>query len=108
MAQHVGEAEWPTLARRGVLVEHDVAWLPLERRAEMSRGPVRWFWRGEARRMRRYEETTARRFARVVAVSPDDAERLRRAGAARVEVVPNGVDVSHYADAPRPEKRPAP
>jgi glycosyltransferase involved in cell wall biosynthesis len=106
MAQHVGEAEWPTLARRGVLVEHDVAWLPLERRAEMSRGPVRWFWRGEARRMRRYEETTARRFARVVAVSPDDAERLRRAGAARVEVVPNGVDVAHYADAPRPEKAP--
>ncbi len=106
MAQHVGEAEWPTLERRGVLVEHDVAWLPLERRASLSRGPARWFWLGEARRMRAYEEAAARRFARVVAVSPDDAERLRRAGAARVDVVPNGVDVAHYAESPRPEKAP--
>ncbi|MBI3608467.1 MAG: glycosyltransferase [Nitrospirae bacterium] len=106
MAQHVHQADWPSLAARGVLVEHDVAWLPLQRQADVSRGVRRWFWRGEARRMRAYEEAMCRRFARVVAVSRDDAAKLLAAGVKTVDVVPNGVDVAHYREAPRPEKAP--
>ncbi len=106
MAQHVRRADWPLLATRGVLVEHDVAWLPLQRQAEVSRGMRRWFWRREANRMRIFEETMGRRFARVVAVSRDDAARLNGDGMKAVDVVPNGVDVAHYREAPRPEKAP--
>jgi glycosyltransferase involved in cell wall biosynthesis len=106
MAQHVDQADWPMMAKRGVLVEHDVAWLPLQRLAEVSRGVRRWFWRGEARRMRAYEDAMGPRFARVVAVSSDDAARLHAAGMKTVDVVPNGVDVAHYGEAPQPEKAP--
>ncbi len=97
MAQPVHEADWPMLARRGVLVEHDVAWLPLDRRVGVARGIARWFWAREARLMRAYEEATWRRFAAVVTMSEDDARHVRPV-TDRVSVVPNGVDVVHYAE----------
>jgi glycosyltransferase involved in cell wall biosynthesis len=106
MTQHIDRADWPLIQQRGVLVEHDVAWLPLERRAALARGIGRWFWRWEARRMRAYEVAMARRFARVVAVSPEDANRLHGAGVAAVDVVPNGVHVTYYQEGPRSEKAP--
>lgn len=96
MAQHVHEADWPLLARRGVLVAHDVAWLPLARRADIASGFARRFWRREARLMRAYEERTWPRFARIVTMSDDDAQRVRQV-TDRVAVVPNGVDAAHYA-----------
>lgn len=97
MVQHIHNDDWPLLARRGVLVEHDVAWLPLERRAGVSRGIGRWFWAREARLMRAYEETVWRRFGAVVTMSEDDARRVRPI-TDRVTVVPNGVDVAHYTE----------
>jgi glycosyltransferase involved in cell wall biosynthesis len=100
MAQHVHAADRPFLSRRGMLVAHDVAWLPLERRAQVTVGPVRWVWRREARLMRAYEESVWRRVARVVAMSEDDAARVRPITDC-VTVVPNGVDVAHYADCAR-------
>ncbi len=100
MAQHVHADDWPFLARRGVLVAHDVAWLPLERRAQVTVGAVRWLWRREARLMRGYEESVWRRVARVVAMSEEDAGRVRPV-TDRVAVAPNGVDVAHYADCAR-------
>jgi glycosyltransferase involved in cell wall biosynthesis len=106
MAQHVDAADRALLARRGVLVEHDVSWLPLERRAALAAGPARWFWRREARLMRAYEREEASAFRAVVAVSPDDAERLAADGARNVTVVPNGVDVAHYTEGPSPAKDP--
>jgi glycosyltransferase involved in cell wall biosynthesis len=96
MAQHVHDDDWPVLARRGVLVEHDVAWLPLDRRVGVARGVARSFWAREARLMRAYEEATWRRFAAVVTMSEDDARHVRPI-TDRVNVVPNGVDVARYA-----------
>lgn len=96
MAQHVRDSDWPLLSRRGVLVQHDVAWLPLERRAQIASGPAQWFWRREARLMRAYEERAWPRFARVVTMSEDDAQHVRPV-TDRVSVVPNGVDAAHYA-----------
>lgn len=96
MIQHAADEHWALLGQRGVLVEHDVAWLPLERRAEVSTGAARWFWRREAVLMRAYEEAAWRRVARIVAVSEDDARRVRPV-VDRVSVVPNGVDAAHYA-----------
>ncbi|MEW6682924.1 MAG: glycosyltransferase family 4 protein [Nitrospirota bacterium] len=97
MAQHVHDSDWPLLARRGVLVEHDVAWLPLQRRVAVARGIGRWFWAREARLMRAYEEAVWRRFAAVVTMSDQDAQHVRPV-TDRVNVVPNGVDVAHYAE----------
>jgi glycosyltransferase involved in cell wall biosynthesis len=97
MAQHVHDLDWALLARRGVLVEHDVAWLPLDRRVGVTRGLARRFWAREARLMRAYEEAAWRRFARVVTMSEDDARHVRPV-TGRVSVVPNGVDTGHYAE----------
>ncbi|HET8760891.1 MAG TPA: glycosyltransferase family 4 protein [Nitrospiria bacterium] len=106
MAQHVAAADRAILARRGVLVEHDVSWLPLERRAAVASGPARWFWRREARLMRAYEREQASAFRAVAAVSPDDAKRLAADGVRNVTVVPNGVDVAFYTESPAPVKDP--
>lgn len=100
MMQHVHAQDRPLLARRGVLVAHDVAWLPLARRAQVTVGALRRVWRREARLMRAYEESEWRRVARVVAMSEDDAARVRPI-TDRVAVVPNGVDAAHYADCAR-------
>lgn len=97
MAQHVHHADWPLLARRGVLVEHDVAWLPLDRRVPVAWGIARRFWAREARLMRAHEEAVWRRFATVVTMSEDDARHVRPI-TDRVSAVPNGVDVTHYAE----------
>jgi glycosyltransferase involved in cell wall biosynthesis len=106
MAQHVDALDLPLLARRGVLVEHDVAWLPLERRAALASGAARWFWRREARLMRSFEIGMAARCAQVVAMSPDDAARLEAQGLRNVTVVPNGVDIGYYTADPAPAKEP--
>jgi glycosyltransferase involved in cell wall biosynthesis len=106
MAQHVAAADLSLLARRGVLVEHDVAWVPLERRAALASGVARRFWRREVRLMRSFETGIAARFAQVVAMSPDDAARLEAQGLRNVTVVPNGVDVAYYTEDPAPVKEP--
>lgn len=96
MAQHLDHRHWPFVGRRGILVEHDVTWKLLERQAAVAHGAARWVWRWEATAMGAYEGAMAARFARVVAVSDDDAATLRNSGVDKVAVVPNGVDVEHY------------
>ncbi|MFZ5863284.1 MAG: glycosyltransferase [Nitrospirota bacterium] len=106
MAQHVAESDLPLLARRGILVEHDVAWIPLERRAAVAAGVARWFWRREARLMQSFETAAAARCAAVVAMSSEDAARLAAQGLRNVTVVPNGVDVGYYREGVAPTKDP--
>lgn len=63
-------------------------------------------WRWEAAKMRSAERAAVRASAAVLATSEDDAGVFRAWGAARVEVVPNGVDttaVSHALPSPRRE-----
>ena len=55
-------------------------------------------WRDQARKMRRFEAETLRRFDTVIAVSVRDADALQKAyGLAHVEPVETGVDVEYYA-----------
>jgi polysaccharide biosynthesis protein PslH len=54
---------------------------------------------GEARLLARRELAAARKAHTIMAVSDDDAEYFSALGAARVVVVPNGVDCSAYAGA---------
>jgi sugar transferase (PEP-CTERM/EpsH1 system associated) len=78
------------------------------RRAGRLRGPARWAWRREAERLQAYEASVLAGCAVVTVVAPGDAAALSHPGApvgwARVEVVPNGVEIA----LPPPAVRPVP
>jgi ribosomal-protein-alanine acetyltransferase len=85
--------------RGDALVAHDVTSdlyrQVYERQPSLSRW---WDWR----RWRRFELRAARRFRRVVVMSEEDAARLP---GARVEVIPNGVDLERFTPEPEPPGR---
>lgn len=59
--------------------------------------------RCELRRTQHYEARLLRRFDRIAVTAPEDARALCALGpAARVAVVPNGVDLDHFRPHPRP------
>jgi glycosyltransferase involved in cell wall biosynthesis len=89
-----------------ILTEHDIAFRSHARRRRL--GFQRRFPEGRAfgssradwRRLLRYEVAASRTASQVHAMSADDARFLARYlpdGAARLRVVPNGVDCDHYA-----------
>jgi len=81
-----------------LLFTHNVEAEIFARHAEVVEGPMRLVWRSQARKMRRFEAETLRRFSSVIAVSGRDEEALRdRYGLCRVEAVETGVDVDYYA-----------
>ena len=68
------------------------------RHAQVISGPMHWVWRDQARKMRRFEGRTLRRFDSVIAVSVRDAEALSRLYSLQhVEPVETGVDIEYYA-----------
>jgi glycosyltransferase involved in cell wall biosynthesis len=73
-----------------------------QRAAVAERARLRVRLAGEARRARYWEQFASRTADAVVAVSDDDAAHLRRAGARRVIVSPNGVDLDHFTATPLP------
>ena len=90
-----------------VIWTHNVEAEIFARHAEVARGPMRLVWRDQARKMRRFEAETLRRFDTVIAVSKRDAAALRAAyGLPRVEPVETGVDTEYYAYHP-PTSAPA-
>ncbi len=98
MAQYVPDDSEALIRDKGVLVEHDVAYLPLERRAWIYKGLRGWFWSMEYRRMLRFERDITERFREVVAMSEEDRTRLFSLNQnLRIKVVPNGVDCGHYS-----------
>jgi glycosyltransferase involved in cell wall biosynthesis len=99
MASHVdGLAGVPVVLR-----EHNVEYRWLERYAETLSNPLaRAYTRLQARRMRRTEADLCTRMDLVLAMHEEEAALLRRlAPAARVEVVPIGIDLGRF-EAPRP------
>jgi glycosyltransferase involved in cell wall biosynthesis len=69
--------------------------------AEVATGARRWLLRSDVARMRRFEGTKYRRFARVIVVSEDNAHALRELDPTlEVRVIPNGVDAERFS--PRP------
>ena len=81
-----------------VIWTHNVEAEIFARHAEVARGPMRLVWQDQARKMRRFEAETLRRFDTVIAVSKRDAAALRATyGLPRVEPVETGVDTEYYA-----------
>lgn len=98
MAQY-GEC-FPRMPR--VLDEHNVEHCILERYAAVEpRRPLRTLLAAEAARTKRLEERMLRSVSLALAVSPEDAETIRRLtnGSTPVEIVHNGVDTNFYRPA---------
>src|SRR5580700_316664 len=90
-----------------VLFEHNVEAMIWQRHVSVPQHPLRRaYMRLQWRRMLRFETRECRRFAHVIAVSPIDAEVIRREYAvASVGHVPTGVDLEYFsASRPRPQE----
>ncbi len=88
----------PTFDVPSLIFTHNVEAEIFARHAEVATGPMRLIWRDQARKMRRFEGDTLRRFKSVIAVSERDARALERAYALpRVEAIETGVDTGFYA-----------
>lgn len=86
-----------------ILFEHNLETAIWRRHAANAGNPLlRAYFAWEARRMFRYEREVCRGVARVIAVSPVDAENMRREfGVSQVADVPTGVDLEYFR---RPEQ----
>jgi glycosyltransferase involved in cell wall biosynthesis len=93
------QVEYTQLARYGgdILVEHDVTFDLFGQVARRERTLSAWW---DWFRWRRFETRQARRYRRVVVMSPKDAELL--GPAAPTAVIPNGVDLARFR--PEPEQ----
>lgn len=87
---------------RAVLFQHNVETIIWERREENARNPlVRAVYRSQRRRMFAYERQVCRTVRHVIAVSEEDARRMREMfGVSRVSHVPTGVDTEYFAPPP--------
>ncbi len=101
--------EWsaylPTLERRvqapRLLIAHNVDALIWQRYYENEARPLqRWYLKGQWQKFVKFEERAFRQADRVVAVSADDAERIRNDfGQPEVDVVDNGFDRAFFDQA---------
>lgn len=89
-----------------VLFQHNVEATIWERHARTAGGVFkRAYFREQWRRMREFEARQCRRFDHLVAVSHEDAERIRRDyGAPRVTEIATGVDVEYFRPSGQPRR----
>ena len=90
---------------RATLFQHNVETIIWERLRDTAASPLRrMLYRYEAARMLEYERSVCRNAGHVIAVSEEDAVRMRsRFGISRVSAVPTGVDIDYFnppAEAP--------
>jgi len=87
---------------RAALFQHNVETIIWERRRDTFSNPLRRMaFHYEVARMRAYERSICRAAGHVIAVSQEDADRMRaRFGISRVSVVPTGVDIDFFTPAP--------
>jgi glycosyltransferase involved in cell wall biosynthesis len=86
----------------------DVISSEIRRSLPFRKGADRWLYTLEGRRIARYEEEIAPRFDRCWVISDAESRMLASmAPAARVEVVPIGIDRNGDHDAGTPEREPA-
>jgi glycosyltransferase involved in cell wall biosynthesis len=84
---------------RSVLTLHQLASRRMQHQLDLAPGPrQRWLIRREHALASAYERWTLDTFDAVVVPSPEDADEL----AGRAVVVPNGVDLEHFAVTPAP------
>ena len=93
--------------RPSILAALDASHLNWEAQALAAGRLRRLLLMQEARRVRRFERSEYKAFARIVVVSESDRDALVRVGEGlRVAVVPNGVDSDYFTpDARRPDSR---
>jgi glycosyltransferase involved in cell wall biosynthesis len=109
-AQVLRDALGSDLARaRWTVMAHNVESLIWRRYAEAADNPLtRWYVRRQCRKFERFERWAYAAATRAIAVSQPDAATMRRAfGAARVGVVENGVDLTHFRPQRDVERDPA-
>jgi polysaccharide biosynthesis protein PslH len=89
-----------------VLFQHNVEAVIWQRHVSVPQPALRRaYFRAQWQRMRRYEAEQCRRFARVIAVSTTDADRMQHEyQVASVGCVPTGVDVEYFSASPRPRQ----
>ncbi|MGI9106256.1 MAG: glycosyltransferase family 4 protein [Pyrinomonadaceae bacterium] len=99
-----------TLATPSVLFQHNVESILWQRQAEHEPHPVkRLVFKLEAAKMLHYERATVKRFDHIIAVSDNDREQMSEmTDAARISVVPTGVDLQLYRAAATTAKTTAP
>lgn len=103
---HVGSEQlaplWPAAAGRpALLTALDAGYLNTEARVTMQRGLMRLALQRQARNQRRFVTAEYPHYSAAVMVTPQDAEAVRAlAPTADVRVIPNGVDVARFAEAP--------
>jgi glycosyltransferase involved in cell wall biosynthesis len=77
-----------------ILVAHDVSFISQQRKAQVIEGMARLFWQAEACRMKVYEQEIWRRCDCIITMSDVDRKNvLDLMPTAKVEVVPNGVNI---------------
>lgn len=86
-----------------VCFTHNVEAEIYERHTRVATGVMRLLWPGQARKMKRFEGATLRRFDRVIAVSRRDAKALvSRFGLSAVDPIDTGVDLEYFRPTPAP------
>jgi sugar transferase (PEP-CTERM/EpsH1 system associated) len=90
-----------------VLFQHNVETMIWKRHAEHAPDPLRKaFFQMEARRMQVYEGRVCREARRVIAVSQDDADTMRRLyGLNCVPAISTGVDVEYFTPPAAPARK---
>jgi glycosyltransferase involved in cell wall biosynthesis len=84
-----------------VLFTHNVEAEIFERHASRARGPWKWVWADQGRKMRRFEQEALARYDSVIAVSQDDQQALiSRYGLPQVAKIDTGVDLDFFRVAP--------
>jgi polysaccharide biosynthesis protein PslH len=83
-----------------VLTCHNLLWNWYESRARQANNPAALALRAEAWRYRRFVAARLSRFHSAIAVSTIERDQLKEMGAARVALIPTGVDVEHLRPAP--------
>lgn len=94
---HAGMLLPGRIGAASVMFTHNIEAEIYERHAAVAPFPQRLLWQNEARKMRRYEAETLRRFDVVIAVSARDGDGLRKQyGVNRIELIDTGVDLDFY------------
>ena len=87
-----------------VLFQHNVETMICRRHVEQTRDPLRRvYFRSQADRMENWERRMCRAAARVIAVSPQDAETMRKMFAVEAFSIPTGVDLDYFRRPQNPE-----
>ncbi len=102
VVDHLAPASYFPRLSRSLFFQHNVETMIWRRHAEHASDALRrWYFRLQARRMFEFERKVCRAAGRIVAVSPVDAELMRKLfGVNRISEIPTGVDMDYFAPPP--------